>query len=77
MTVFLTSKSSGGGILERGGQRRCSRKEAIQACNCIKKETPAHVFSCQYCEIFKNTFFEEHLPMAGFGSPKEFNDMAK
>ena len=27
----------------------------------IKKETPAQVFSCEYCEIFKNTFFIEHL----------------
>ena len=22
--------------------------------------------SCQYCKIFKNTYFEEHLPMAAF-----------
>ena len=26
-----------------------------------KKQTPAQVFSCDYCNIFKNTFFEEHL----------------
>ena len=25
------------------------------------KETPTQVFSCKYCEIFKNTYFEEHL----------------
>ena len=24
-------------------------------------EAPTQVFSCQYCEIFKNTYFEEHL----------------
>ena len=24
-------------------------------------ETLAHVFSCEFCEIFKNTFFTEHL----------------
>ena len=23
-------------------------------------ETPTQVFSCEYCEIFKSTFFEEH-----------------
>ena len=23
-------------------------------------ETPAQVFSCEFCEIFKNTFFTEH-----------------
>ena len=32
-----------------------------QACNFIKKETVAQVFSCEFCEIFKNTFFTEHL----------------
>ena len=29
--------------------------------NFIKKETLAQVFSCEFCEIFKNTFFTEHL----------------
>ena len=24
------------------------------------KEFPAQVFSCEYCEIFKNTYFEEN-----------------
>ena len=32
-----------------------------QACNFIKKETLALVFSCEFCEIYKNTFFTEHL----------------
>ena len=27
----------------------------------IKKETLAQVFSCEFCEISKNTFFTEHL----------------
>ena len=31
------------------------------ACNFIKKETLAQVFSCEFCEISKNTFFTEHL----------------
>ena len=30
-------------------------------CNFIKKETLAQVFSCEFCEIFRNTFFTEHL----------------
>ena len=33
----------------------------LQACNFIQKETLAQVFSCEFCEIFKNTFFTEHL----------------
>ena len=28
-----------------------------EACNFIKIETLAQVFSCKFCEIFKNTFF--------------------
>ena len=34
--------------------KKSSRSEA---CNCIKKETLAQVFSCKSWEIFKNTFF--------------------
>ena len=29
------------------------------ACNFINKETLAQVFSCEFCEISKNTFFTE------------------
>ena len=29
----------------------------LKAC----KETPTQVFSCEYCEIFKKTFFAERL----------------
>ena len=28
------------------------------------KEIPTQVLSCEYCEIFKNTYFEEHLQTA-------------
>ena len=38
--------------------RRC--KLHPQACNYIKKETFVQVFSCEFCEIFKNMFFKEH-----------------
>ena len=31
------------------------------ACNFIKKESLAQVFSCKFFDIFKNTFFIEHL----------------
>ena len=30
----------------------------------VEKETPTQVFSCDYCEFFKNTYFEEHLRRA-------------
>ena len=33
----------------------------VKACNFIKKETLAQVFSWEFCEISKNIFFTEHL----------------
>ena len=36
----------------------CAR---AQTCNFIKKEALAHVFFCEICNIFKNTFFIKHL----------------
>ena len=30
----------------------------------LSKKTPTQVFSCEYCEIFKNTYLEGHLPTA-------------
>ena len=35
-----------------------------QACNVIKKETLAQVFSCDFWEISKNTFLYRALPVA-------------
>ena len=33
----------------------------LKACIFIKEETTTQAFSCEYCEIFKNSFFIEHL----------------
>ena len=33
----------------------------------LKKKTPTQVLSCEICEIFKNTFFEEHLQTTASG----------
>ena len=35
--------------------------QSQKACNFIIKETLAQAFSCEFCEISKNTFFTEHL----------------
>ena len=43
---------------------RSSRLELSEACNFIKKETLAQVFSCEFCEISKNTFFHRTPPAA-------------
>ena len=39
-------------------------KVAGGTCNFIKKETQAEAFSYEFCEIFKNNCFEEHLRSA-------------
>ena len=39
----------------RSSHQRCSVKKGV-----LKKETLAQLFSCEYCEISKNTFFTEH-----------------
>ena len=59
--------------LDRSSHQRCSVRRGVlkhftkftgkhpywsQACNFIKKETPAKVFSCEFCEIFKNTVLQ-------------------
>ena len=37
--------------------------EGPQACNFIKKETPAQMFPCESFETFINNFFTKHLSM--------------
>ena len=38
-----------------------------KACNFIKKETPAQVFSYEFCEMSKNTCFNRTPPVAASG----------
>ena len=45
--------------------RRCCIKKS-KACNFIKKETVAQVFSCESCKIFKNFLFTEQLKTTAF-----------
>ena len=40
------------------------KETMVQACNFIKKETLAQVFSCQFYEIYNNTFFHGTHPVA-------------
>ena len=37
----------------------------LQVYNFIKKHNPASVFSCEFCEIYQNNFFIEHLRTTG------------
>ena len=49
------------GIIHLTRTYRSSRPEVFckkgDACKSIKKETLAQIFSCEFCEISKNTFF--------------------
>ena len=47
-------------------------KVAGAACNFIKKEILAQVFSCGFCEISKNTLFTEHLWVTASGGKGNF-----
>ena len=38
-----------------------NKTAGLQSCNFIKKGPPTQMFACEYCAIFKNTCFEEHL----------------
>ena len=33
----------------------------LQGYNFIKKESPTQVFSCEDCEIFKNSYFDSYF----------------
>ena len=38
--------------------------EIARPATLLKKETLTQVFSCEYCEIVKNTYIEKHLRRA-------------
>ena len=52
--------SVGKGVL-RDLEKFTGKHLCFNACNFIKKEAMAQVFSCEFCQISKNTFFTEHL----------------
>ena len=55
-------------------QKQSCRAELFckKACNFIKKETLAQVFSCECCEISKSTYFHR-APLAAASSMTKFN----
>ena len=59
-------------ILQNSQESTCARvpfliKLQNEVCNFIKKETLAQVFSCEFCEISKNTSSCRTPPEAAFG----------
>ena len=48
---------------------RVSKKESLEILkNSQEKQTPAHVFSCEFCKIFSKTYFVVHLWTAASNS---------
>ena len=45
----------------------CTEAATTSAYNFIKKDTLAQVFSCEFCEVLKNTFSTEHLRATASG----------
>ena len=45
----------------------------LKVCNYIKKRLQHRFFFCEYCKIFKKTYFEEHLRPAASASSKIFS----
>ena len=43
-------------------------KHEPRACNVIKREALVQMFSCEFCEIFKNTFLIENLQATASGN---------
>ena len=59
-----TLRSSHPEVFCKKGVLRNFEKFRPHACNFIKKETLAQVFSCEFCEISKNTFSYRTPPVA-------------
>ena len=47
-------------ILQNSQENTCARASFLIKLQFIKKQTLAQVFSCEFCELFKNTFFIEN-----------------
>ena len=53
-----------GKFAEKNASVGFSSLKLPEDCNSIKKETPAQIFSYQFCEVFKSTYFAEYLQIA-------------
>ena len=72
---FTNSEAATGGVLQKkvfleisqnSQQNICVRvpfliKFQASACNFIKKQSLAQVFSCEFCDIYKNTVLTKHF----------------
>ena len=65
VAIAMPSSSHRRCFIEKGVLKNVAKFTGKQlwpeACNFMKKETLARVFSCEFCEFFKNNYFTEHL----------------
>ena len=59
--VLCTEAATGEVLLRKGVLRNFAKFTGKHLCHFIKIDTLAQVFSCEFCEISKNTIFTEHL----------------
>ena len=52
--------------ISQNSQKSTFARDCPQVCNFIRKETLAQVFSCEFREISKNTFFTEYFRTTAF-----------
>ena len=64
-------------ITQNSQKNICARVSVPEACNFIKKEALTQVFSCESCEISKNTFSAEHLCLNASESNLIFPEIRK
>ena len=58
-------------ISQNSQENTCARVSfliKLQACDFIKKGTLGQVFSCEFCEISRNTFYDRTPPVAASDS---------
>ena len=65
---FVHSEAPTGGVL-KGPVLRYFAILYSQENTSVWASFPTQVFSCEYCKIFRNTYFEEHLRMAASVHP--------
>ena len=46
----------------------CKKGKKLKKIHRKTAQVPAQMFSCEFCEIYKNTYFVEHLRTAAFGN---------
>ena len=64
--LFLKKLQAGNLKLSEAASRRCSvKKGVLKKFGNFTRQTPTQVFSNEFCELFKNTYFVEDLQTAG------------